>query len=278
MLVLSGVIDYVLLGTFAGSTWNHIRQVLTETPPYSTSILIYPAVLLVLFIPPFSMLAFYLMGLKRFWREHRLLVLSLLFFIVVHTVSSSRQERYMLPIVPALVVAIVLALWHRRRSSGYFFRKPAILKWVTAVAIGVNVILLPVFTLNYSHKGVVEPLVRIGRTMPGASVMFVSPEIGQIYPLTYGGYKEISRRYVNEWSDLMMFDKDTLIAKQTDYYVVYPPRYDDLTRHCDSLASRVGPLELVFSVRPSLVDQIGHRLNPAHNPLGAAYVFRRPGG
>ena len=274
MLLLSGVVDYFLLGTFLGSTINHLHQIVTESPPYETSVLIYGAVLLVFFVPPFSLMAFFVTGYKRFWEDHKPLVFSSLVFLLAHTLSPSRQERYMLAIVPALMLIIILALWHHKKFDGFFFRHKTLLKGIVWPSVVINVVLLVVFTFNYSHRGLVEPLARLERIQPRVSITFFSPEVGHLYPFDYGGKSIEGRRYVHKWSDLGQLNGDSTAIGPTMYYILYPPSESELQAYVDSVTAHAGPIVEQFAVPPSLIDQILHFLNPRHNRLNAAYVYR----
>jgi len=274
MLLLSGIVDYFLLGTFLGSTINHLHQVVTETPPYHTSALIYVGVLLVFFIPPFSLMAFFVTGYKRFWEDHKPLVFSSLVFLLAHTLSPSRQERYMLAIVPALMLTIVLALWHHKKFAGFFFRHKTVLKSMVWPSVIINVVLLFVFTFNYSHRGLVEPLVKLQRLQPQVTITFVSPQVGHLYPFDYGGTSVAGRRYVHKWSDLEQLDQDSKSGGPRKYYILYPPSESGIGSYVDSVTAHAGPVAEQFVVPPPLIDQILHFLNPRHNRLNAAYVYR----
>lgn len=276
MLLFSGMIDYALMGTFAASTINHLRQVAEEGIVYATSLFIYPVVLLAFFIPPVSLVAFGLSFRRRFWSEHSILVVSNLLFVLIHTLSPSRQERYMIPIIPAMAAMLVLAVWSYYREREITTRQK---RWLLAIAIPtivLNVILLAPFTINYSHRGLVEPLALIGAERPGASVLLVSPDHGQIYPLHYGyaNFTPMGRRYIYKWSDLEKIDSMTNPAMRIDYIVLYPPGRSDLERYRDSLNYRFADMTLVRHIVPSTVDQLLHWLNPKHNRRNDAWLYR----
>lgn len=276
MLLFSGMIDYALMGRFAASTINHLRQVTGEGIVYATSLFIYPAVLLAFFIPPVSLVAFGLSFRRRFWSEHSILVMSNLFFVLIHTLSPSRQERYMIPIIPAMTAMLVLAVWSYHREREITTRQK---RWLLAIAIPtivLNVILLAPFTINYSHRGLIEPLKQIGEQDPGATILLVSPDLGQIYPLNYGYYdsKEIGRRYVNRWSDLGAVDSMSNPANKIGYAVLYPLKHEDLQSYKDSISIRFPKMTPIGYVGPSSVDRILHWLNPKHNRRNDAWLYR----
>ncbi len=73
MLILSGLMDWGLLGSFASSTINHIAQIHHESAMYHTTPLIYILLLLGLLVPPFSFFGIYLWFRNDVWRRHFLL-------------------------------------------------------------------------------------------------------------------------------------------------------------------------------------------------------------
>jgi len=274
MLLLSGVVDLYLIGSFAASTVNHIRQVVTERPPYMTHLFIYPVVLLAFFLPPLSPLAFYLAFVRRFWVQHRVLFFSSLAFVLAHTLSPSRQERYMIPIVPALMVLLVLALWWHWSNGGYFFRHKRLFFGLLGTVVGINLLALLPLTINYGHKGMVEPLVQIERSGGNAGIVFVSPEEGRIYPYFYGGYSVLRLGYIYDWSDQALLEESHREQPFT-YFIVFPPSERDLPKYTDSLSSHFGPLEKWYYVGPSSIDFLLHRLNPKYNQRNEAWIYRK---
>jgi hypothetical protein len=273
MLLLSGVVDLYLIGSFAASTVNHVRQVITERPPYMTHLFIYPAVLLAFFLPPLSPLLFYLAGVRRFWVRHRVLLFSSIAFVLAHTLSPSRQERYMIPIVPALVVLLVLAFWWHWSNGGYFFRHKRLLFGLLGTVVVINLLALSPLTINYGHKGMVEPLVQIERNGENAGVVFVSPEEGRIYPYFYGGFGGLRRGYIYDWSDQSLLEEPHTKRPYT-YFIIFPPSERDLPRYLDSLSGHFGPLEEWFYVGPSSIDFLLHRMNPKYNKRNEAWIYR----
>ncbi len=276
MLLISGVVDYYVIGQFAGSTISHIKQVITEPPPYRTSFLLYPAVLLGFLLPPVSLIGFYLCGFKSFWRQHRVLFFSSLVFVVAHMLSASRQERYMLPIIPPLVVLLTLAVWYHFQHRGFFQRHRRLFNSVLGVAVVINMILLVPLTVNYGKRGVVEPLVRIEKIAvePGCGVVFVTPEEGRIFPDQYGGFQPLRRGYIQCWGD-MSRQADINRQKPFDFFILYPPERTDLPRYIDSLETHFGPLDEVCRIGASPLEWVLHFVNPRYNKRNEAWLFRR---
>jgi hypothetical protein len=273
MVLIAGLVDLAAMGTFMGTSLNYFPQNLKVETMYNTSVFIYLGVILAYFIPPFSLVALALSCRKSFFRRHQVLVISTLAFIVIHTILPNRQERFMIPIVPALMVIIVLALHQYHLEGGTLFRRRKLWNALLGFTLAVNIVLLIPFTFYYGHKGMVEPLVEIERISPTKpTVVFFSPDKYRNVPFLYGGFEPIGRRYVYDWKDI-----DTVLSKEADtfdYFLLYPVREEDLASYRDSLSRRVGPIELAFHVEPSLIDNIVHRLNPRYNPSEEVWVFR----
>lgn len=275
MLLLSGVVDAIFVNGFAASTISHILQVLTEPPPYKTAPYIYLLVLLGAFIPPFSILLFGLVGNKTFLREHTLLWIPTLVFIIAHTIPSSRQERYMISILPILLVIFVLAIWYHQQANGWLFRRRRAGLVLLVVYLAVNTVLLAVFTINYGHRGLVEPLVRMQNIEGLPPMLLISPGRGRLMPFAYaGGIERLYRASVENWHDL---DRFVLLPEAHDssyFVVVHPHSEEERATWMDSLQVKLGSLSLVTHVGPSTIDAILHHLNPKHNRTHEAWVYR----
>ncbi|MCK4572926.1 MAG: glycosyltransferase family 39 protein [candidate division Zixibacteria bacterium] len=273
MFLIAGLVDWKLMGTFMGTTLNHIGQGFTERPPYATNIFIYIGVILGYFIPPLSLILFYLAGRKSFVADHKMITISSLAFVVIHSLLASRQERYMIPIVPVLAVVLILAMHRHYCENGFLFRKKRLFYPLLTFTISINTVLLLIFTFNYGHKGMVEPLVKVEQVSAETpKVLFFSPDKYRNFPYFYGGFDQIGRNYVFHWPDFDRAMQDT-VGGFYDYYMLYPLDAADLGKYVDTLENRVGPMREVFHVGPSLVDYILHLLNPKHNRTHEGWVY-----
>ena len=273
VFLLEGVIDYLVVGRWFGITFGSFNS--WPQPMYNTIFLIYPAVLLVFYIPPFSILATVVCFNREVWRRHKLLILMIVSFVAVHMLFTNRQERFMIPLIGPLGTLFVLALWQHFQEGGWLTRHRLVWRTVIGISIVINLILLPVFTVNYSHKGLVEPFVRIQRLDPRPRVVMVSPDRHQLYAQHYAGIPLIDQVRINSWQDLDRYLPD---ASEEDYYLFYPQSEDKLSEYLSHVESRSGPLELVFTVGVSSIDWLLHIVNPSHNPLRRCWVYRRATG
>jgi hypothetical protein len=272
MVAVASVTDYFVVGSFGETMFNQLLAGHEEL--YETIVLMYPVAALVFFIPPFSIMAFWMAATRTMWREHKLLILSILSFMLIHSLMANRQERFMIPIIPLLIVTVMLAIWYHLRAGGFFARRKRLFCAVISVSLVINLALLFVFTANYGHRGLVEPLARLERISPPPGVVYVTPELNQLFPKYYGGFDLPRRFYVFRWSDL---DRYAPGEDFQDYFIVYPPAPKDLPRYLDSLTAKVGHPVEQFHIAPSTVDNVLHLINPEHNPSREAWVYRLEG-
>jgi hypothetical protein len=273
MVLVAGIVDSLLLGKFLGSFINHVAQGFSEGSLYQTPRFVYPLTLLAVAVPPFSIAALVWAWNRTFRAKHLLLSASIICFVVLHTLAANRQERFMLPILPAVLLVLVLSTADRFSRADQSAVKTRAFRWLIAPSILINVALLVILTGNYSHKGLVEPLVEIEEQKQNAHVVFVTPEKQRIFPLTYGGIQPVQRNYLYAWEDFpktaqALTEEDTL-----EFFITYSPEVTDLPRYRDSLEKYFGSMNVWRTVEPSMLDAILHTLNPKHNRTNRAIIL-----
>ena len=272
MLLASGFLDLALLGRFAGSTLTNLSMNTSLDALYHTIPALYPTLLLLIFVPPFSVIAFWQAGRISFWRHHKLLVFSSMSFVIFHWLHSNQQERFIFPVLPAFALILILGLWYRYRERGYIMKNRKLFRWLAGVSIGLNFVLLAGLTFAFGHKGMIEPLDYFEREDPEARVMVVQPEVKRWMPIEYGG-ERLKHIYIRGWDDLQNFEAGTPAGDVFDYLIIYPKRAEKLQAYLDSVQVRFGKMQLLFKVAPSGYDQLLHLANSNHNDNFAAWVY-----
>ncbi len=267
MILIAATTDYWLLGNFAASARVYLSMDGDYGALYRTIPMLYPILLILLLVPPFSLVMLYVAGRPNFVKRHLILVGSTVSFIVIHWIHPNQQERFMFPILGAMLLIVVLAL-HQYMNDREEHR--IFLGWrrvLLGTSLTINLVLLAGATVAYGHRGMIEPVKWFEANDPDARVLFMQPEIKRWVPNEYGG-EELSRFYVRKWDDLAR------AASEYDYFVLYPKRPDDLEPYLDSLQSRFGALEPFMEIEPSGYDQLLHVLNRKHNDNFAAHIYR----
>jgi hypothetical protein len=138
--------------------------------------------LLLLTVPPVTL--WLAKPLWRACRAHALVSLSLLVFLVAHSLVPHKEDRFLFPILPLLFVLLGAALAELRRGDPWARRAFAFF-W------GVNILALPVACLSDAQRSVTVPLLEIGYT--GEQVHLAIANIGRVPHLYLGHGHQVSR-------------------------------------------------------------------------------------
>jgi hypothetical protein len=221
-------------------------------------------VLVVLLIPPVSLML--LFGFFRDWKRHFLLFFPTFLFLFFHSIFPNKQERFILPVVPMIIV-LGLSGWDAFKAKSAFWQKNKTLEsglwgffWV------INISLLILITPMYSKKARVESMSHL-RNYPSLKKFFiedVNSNILRFPPVFYTGqwpdyeymlkentYQSIATGHnwsdVNQQPDFVFFVQDKQLEIRVDSVQKYLP-------------------ELVFekSFKPGNLDRFIHWLNPVN--------------
>jgi len=274
MLVLSGIADYYLLGYFAASTINNLGLNVGQGALYKSIPLMYPVVLLAFFVPPASIFLFYFAGRWSFIKKHLVLVVSSLFFILAHMVHPNQQERFMLPIVPALFLLFSLAVYYQYKDHGYILKNRTLLYILAGVSLIINGIMWVPFTFGYGHGGLIKPMVWVERQNPRPSFMVIQPDMHRWIPVDYAGLDEPKRKYIRTWNDFSTLKPDEIGRGAFDLFILYPQTEAELQQYIDTVENRYGAIEYYKTFTPTMYDNIFHALNPRHYQKYEALIYR----
>jgi hypothetical protein len=194
-------------------------------------------------------------------------------FFVIHSIIQHKEERFMIPVFPLLVILGTIGLhsWLKGRLKTSFTTR--IFKGSAAFALLVNFVALPLFTLNYCHKGMVEPFVFLSK-QDDIKVILIDRAERKRYPaISYAGYDRPYRVEINSWQDFERLSDISPRFHSANYFLVYSE--SNLQQHLDSLFTYRGSLKRVFHSSPSLMDRILHFLNPKYNRTNECWVYKK---
>ena len=271
IFLFSGSLDILFLGSFGQSTINFLYHV--EKPLLPQPFWVYTVLVFGIFIPPFSFYFIMTAFRKKILREHLILISSILVFFIIHSLIASKQERFMIPIFPLLIVLGVIGLHYRLKSNKISILNKKIFRYSSIFAITLNLILLPVFTFNYAHKGMVEPFVYLSKQNDVNAVLIDRTERRRFMAFGYAGYFRPGFRVLDNWNELEKIKKESFLHDSINYFIIYTDSEPIL--HVDSLTKAFGPIKQVFHSTPSTVDIILHFLNPEHNHTNEAWIYKR---
>ncbi len=235
-----------------------------EGPPWK-----YIGTLVYVFLPPFSLLL--LAAAIRGGRMFPLLGLSTLGFLVATSLVPNKQERFLLPVLPALLVLGAIGMpavrdWFERRGWVAAYR------WSWAYFIGLNTLLLGVGLFSYGKKDRVEPLVQVQGRHDATGV--VEAQFAYTFPVP-AYYLGRPRPPVFVLKDRNAVARDAAAVRAAQRSPNYLILYSDsvsadtgLLEH--ALGARLAP---VTTVEPSMGDDLAHLINPRHNHATRAIVL-----
>ena len=273
IMLFSGTLDIPFLGGFGRSTINILRSFLNGEPTLPQPFWTYMALIFGILIPPFSFFLLLPVFRRASLRLQPVMISAILSFFIIHSLIANKQERFMIPIFPLLIMVGMVGLYIWFRDGRVSDRWRRLFRYSALMAGIVSILLLPVFTLNYAHRGMVEPFVYLSRQNDTQTLLIERVERFRFIGLSYAGYNRPDTIVINSWPEL-----DSLAAARSglnkiNYFLIYTD--DDPAAHADSLARVFGPLERVFHSPPSTVDALLNFLNPRHNHTNEAWIYYR---
>lgn len=269
MLLIQGLIDYISWGMFLSSVFHTLSFQSKMIHAYVTNVW-YTHLLTILgiLIPPFSLLLipWTAATIKKlpvsFW--------AVVAFIVVHSLIPQKQERYLLPILPMLIF-LLTAGWSMVKWRDHGIVR-GLWKWMWAV----NIILLPITTLNYSQKARVEPLVILDHT-PNVNKIVVDATRKLVWLPNYYCQKPLSDfQYIFKETDYDTLSErfKALTSVQLHPYthaIIFSDHDPEPQRK--RLEAILGKLTLEKHIRPSLADWLLHKANPGYNHSKESWLY-----
>jgi len=270
--VIQGSLDIFAWGYPFASFVEYVRYNATHGEDYTTGpwynylLLVFGALL-----PPMS--ALFLYGFFKNWRKTLLVVAPVLVFFILHSYFPNKQERFILPVVPAILLLGVIGWEDHVKGSQFWSRHRTGLRrlWISFWAI--NVILLIPFSTFYGKKSRVEAMYALyGKPVTG--LFLVGGKVGTSQPpFFYSGHYPVTFYEIND--DARLADaKAELAASSTRISHVIFYGTEDLDARVRHIETSLG-VKLSFQKRndPSFLDWVFYRLNPTHNKNEITLVY-----
>ncbi len=273
-VLAEGVWDWQAHGMFLGSFWRYIEHNARNAYGYVVGPW-YRYLLLVLgiFVPPFSIFCIYASG--RYIKKLGILAWAVLPFFVVHSLVPGKQERFLLPIFPALALMFVLAIRHWQLEHGETSKQWIRYGWRWYWAV--NVVLLIGALTHYGQRGKIEPLIGLYEQGDAKSVLFDLTERGRrtdlpLYYLDGGGVRAMPE--VFQAVDAAEIDSLAAVSgtAKLDYAVVFSS--GKFEEHRAMLEKRLGPIEIIRHTGPTLIEMALLFLNPKYTHSRESWLCR----
>jgi hypothetical protein len=270
IMIFSGLLDLFTVGKFLGTSIKYFTANMSARPWLPGPWYQYILLLLGIFIFPFSLLFLGSIFRKKLISRNKIIFWGFIFFLAVHSLYRSKEERFMIPIIPLAIILGFLGIYYLYQKQGWYFRMPRLRRGLWIYFGAVNLILLVPFTINYSHKGRVEPLIYLSRQTDAHGIIFDCTERNFLIPYEYLGKSPPPYARIIRYSQL-----DSLTMQNPNYIVIFAD--ENYQQHIDSLKNHFLRLEIKSHSAPSAVDYILHVLNPKYNHTNEAYVVKGHG-
>ena len=229
----------------------------------------YLITLIAIFVPPFSLLFLYSSFLsgKRFL----LIGISTLSFLAAHSIIANKQERFLLPVIPMLIILGIAGIsrlkdWCRQNNLKNVYRGSWVYFWI------LNSIILAFTLFHYGKKDRIEPFVYIQEQHDATGIAIVQYNYEFLVPDYYLGtprppiYRFLEKTKFNE-----EFRQITDARQPVNYVVLYS---DSIEADKAVFEKAFGKsLRLEKRIPPSLGDWIAHFFNPKYNRIKAAVIL-----
>lgn len=236
----------------------------------------YLLVILGILIPPVSIYLFFgtFYAFIRNWKNTLIIFLPVIIFLVFHSYFPNKQERFILPIIPFIII-LGTAGWHHFLGRSSFWKRNARLLKVSMVFFWViNVVFLIVISTTYSKRSRVESM----------SYLSKYDDISMILVENTNQYNAnlLPRYYLGQWVNYIEVTKSTPINDLPSYLLNQRKSHPDfyIFEGKKNIEDRVASLKAVFpdmtyetTISPGFIDKIIHWLNPV-NENQNAYIYR----
>lgn len=267
-----GVVDYFIWHRPFAEFTEYVRYNIENATTYGVNVWhMYFSIILGLLIPPLSIFLFY--GYFKNWKKESILFWPSLFFLAFHTYFPNKQERFILPIIPFVIILGFIGLFQIIENNDWANKKWFKNSMIFCVII--NSILLPALTFSYSKKNRVEAMCYVAQKEDLKMVMIddFNRDDFLLPPLFYLGKwgSTIGVTKITPPDTALKIYNSMQLDKRPNYVVFM--QADNINARVDSLRKRFPTLHYEATIEPSFIDKTMHFLNPV-NDNQTTYIYK----
>ncbi len=268
------LIDIVIWKKPFAEFWSYVDYNLQNVGVYGTdNVWMYFQLIFGLLIPPLSFVLF--AGYFYSWKKTPLLFWPVLIYLSFHTYFPNKQERFVLTILPLIVIAGTVGMFqlhavYKTKINAKLFR------FSKYFVIVLNLILLPILTFSYSKRHRVE-------TMYYLYQHNVQHDFWIEDSNKENNWQQPPRFYYGKWySDFGItktWTADSALTLYNQLPLKFRPNYliffqaENIQAREDSTRKRFPRLKLETIIQPSFIDKTLHFLNPL-NDNQTSYIYQ----
>ena len=212
-------------------------------------------------------------GYFKVWKKYLILFLPSLLFFVFHSYFPNKQERFILPFIPMILMLGLIGFneFYIENNQKNWVKK--LTKGLVIWFVVLNTIGLIVFTFTYTKRSRVESMVYLYQK--GDVVNIIEDSEGGLpyLPIFYLGksinYYEIN----NDKSAIDLQNEIKLGLKPKPNYIIFTGS-DNLAIRLNKIKTIYPNLKHEIDIEPSFVDNIAFVLNPKHNVNETWFIYK----
>jgi hypothetical protein len=262
---VQGLIDYFIWNYPFAEFQEYVRYNIEAAQDYITGPWYnYMLLLAGILIPPVSL--FLLAGYFKLWRKQLLLWLPSFLFLLFHSVFPNKQERFIFPILPFILILGVVGWNSILMGSGFFMKRTKLIKAGWVFFWVVNTLLLVFTTVSYSKKSRVEMMSYLSR--------YQELKVVLLEDTNHESAKMVPQFYLGQWVEIASFTKsglfwylpditrDTLDIANSSFVCFFEET--NIENRLKAISEKLPELEYEATFRPGFIDQVMYTLNPVN--------------
>jgi hypothetical protein len=275
MAAIQGPIDYINWHYPFAEFGEYLRYNREHAYSYETQQwYMYFTVLGGLLVPPVSL--FLLFGYFKKWKSHLLLFLPSFLFFAFHSYFPNKQERFILPMLPFVVILGLIGWDEFLKTSGWWKQRPKFLHGIWVFFWVLNTIPMLFISVSYSKRDRVESMIYLSKKgdvktfviEAGNHDDFLIPPLYYLHkwpPTVYG----MTNRFTCD--SLHVYTDNNPEAIQPNYVIFMEDENIDVrVKH---FSDCYGDLKYETTIHQGMLDAILHFLNPV-NKSQTCFIYK----
>lgn len=271
---IQGITDYFIWGVPFVEFKEYVRYNIESAGSYG-NMPWYNYLLLMggILIPPISL--FLLFGFFRSWKKYLLLFLPSFIFLAFHSYFPNKQERFILPIVPFVVILGYIGWYEFVTQSTFWKARQNLLKYCWIFFWCINTIPLVIVSGAYSKRNRVEAMCYIAKKGDVTNIIIEDGNRDDILMPP--------RFYLEKWISVYGITKQstaenlynavkTLDKNNFPNYVVFMQE-ENIEERIKNFKTAFKNVEYEATIKPSFIDAFVHWLNPV-NKNQVCFVYK----
>ncbi len=236
---------------------------------------VYILLLLGVLIPPISIFLF--AGFFKKWRTELLVFLPSFIFLVFHTVFPNKQERFILPILPFIVILGYAGWYELNKQVKWGILRESVIRKCWTFFWVINTILLVVVSVSSSKINGVEAMTYLSKKNDFRNLVVECTHRSNYFmvPLYYLDNQDWERYIITHKEKPVKVVRKIIDTQQDAFkanYVIFVED-TDLENRIEEFKKEVSDIEFEITILPGFLDRFMFFLNPRNDNINL-HIYR----